>query len=76
MPCHARRPALTWADTVGARGYLGRPGELPDGAAFLGRCLLFAVDELKVAVEVPSLEAGRCAGSRLRRSHRECGADQ
>ena len=59
MPCPT--PALTWADAVGARGYLGRPGELPDGAAFLGRRLLCAVDERKGAVEVLTLKAGRAA---------------
>jgi hypothetical protein len=55
MRCPA--PALTWADAVGALGYLGGPGELPDGAAFL----VCAVNERKVAVEVLTLEAGRAA---------------
>jgi hypothetical protein len=74
MPCHAMpcpAPALTWTDAVGARGYPWVPGELPDAAALLGHRLLCAVDELKVAVEVPFPGRGaRCAGSRLRRSHR------
>ncbi len=64
MPCHAMpcpAPALTWTDAVGARGYPWVPGELPDAAALLGHRLLYAVDELKVAVEVLTLEAGRPA---------------